>query len=405
MNNSLQVQGFNVLTELTHSDAGNPHSQYKGINSDTMIKPSFDLTLPASNKNSFWKIASFNLDKTSERNVTLCFDLFDEYNGLVINKSSYEINFYPTGEKSSSTQFYKNGVFKRIYGNEYDRIYIVENVTDTDITSYQVFIKNKLQWNFPKVSISYINVNEPSFVLHNNEKMIDILPTGSIFTNIPDKKSLISHKSTKETSFIKLADFDFNFSEARKTFIFTITKCRETSNSKPSYAKILVQFYNNGIDTNGWVSSNFYFIESLNFTREDLFLTKDSVKNKRYYLYGKFANIGEYYSISLEEHLDYSFSGSRELQIVNNTEVDNFEGVQIFAKTTDTIPIYDSVNKTYNNFYWENYVLKIKNSSNDIMGVLPKPRTVTDSSASDINTMKIDFNNLLKELRNTGVLK
>lgn len=404
MNNNIEVQGFKVLTELTHNKNGNPHSQYVGNNKDTMLKPSYDLLNAQNGVNLYWKIAEYEINKADERYITLCFDLFDEYQGLFIGKSSYEVNIYPNGEGKNSTRYYPNGIVKNVYGSDYDRFYIVENKINEDLYKCEIFIKNKSQWNFPKIAVRYLNTNNRTFKLINNERMIATLPSGDIFTSIPHTYSLMSNKSTIGNTYVKLAEFNINYTTFSKTFVLDISKCVTTSNSQPYYATILIQFYNDATSVDAWVSTNYYYINNVNFKNDDLFIVRDSNDKKKVYLYGKFDKSDQYFTVSLNNMFDYSNSVNREITI-KRFDIETVEPTpKSYFKVTDSIKIFDNVNKITNELYIDNWKLKVKNSKEEIVGVVPSPQTVPKSNATDITQMVADFNALIDKLKTAGIV-
>lgn len=404
MNNNIKVQGFNVLTELTHSDVGNPHQQYVGNNRDTMLKPSYDLLNAQNGNNIYWKIAEYEIDLTVKKNITFCFDLFDEYDGLYVDKSSYEINIFQNGETVSSTQYFPNGVVKRINGDDYERVYIVENVVNDKVIC-SIFIKNVNQWNFPKIAVRYLNTNNTSFKLINNERMIKDLPNGDCFTNIPKTKSLISKTSIEGETYTKLAEFDIEYTKTMKSYVFEITKNIKTSNKKPYYAKIMLQFYNDSLGESAWVSTNSYFIDNCNFTYDDLFIVRDATNNKKFYLYGKFDSSNQVYSIKLLTNLDYSNTSGREITLKQFDIENNIPNGNIIKfKATDIIYLQDTQNKIINRLYFDNWKLKVKNSKEEIVGVVPSPQIVPKSNATDITQMVADFNALIDKLKTAGIV-
>lgn len=404
MNNNIKIQGFNVLTELTHSDVGNPHRQYVGNNRDTMLKPAYDLLNAQNGDNTYWKIAEYEIDLSVQKSITLCFDLFDEYEGLHIDKSSYEINVFPNGEATSSTQYFQNGVVKRINGDDYERVYIVENVVN-DKVSCSIFIKNINQWNFPKIAVRYLNTNNTSFKLINNERMVKNLPDGECFTNIPKTKSLISKVSTENETYVKLAEFNIEYTRTMKSYVFEVTKNIKTSNKKPYYTKIMLQFYNDKLGANAWVSTNSYFIDNCNFTYDDLFVVRDTLNNKKFYLYGKFDSSDQVYSIKLLTNLDYSNTSGREILLKEFDIEDSIpDGNIIKFKATDIIYLQDAQNKITNMLYFDNWKLKIKNEKNEIVGIAPTTVSIPYSVATNINDLKNDFNALIDKLKTTGIV-
>lgn len=402
MINNIKIQGFNVLTELTHNENGNPHSQYVGNNKDTMLKPANDLLNAQNGNNMYWRIAEFTLDKTVKNNITFCFEIFDEYQGLCIDSSRYEINIFPNGEARNSTQYFPNGIVKRINGTGYERVYVVEKEDGENKVKCDIFIKNTSQWNFPKLAVRYLNTNNTSFMLINNERMVRELPDGEHFTNIPSPKSLISLASTKSETYVKLAEFNIDYTKAMKSYIFEITKNIKTSNKQPYHTKIMVQFYNDNIGESAWVSANMYFLENCNFTTDDLFFIRDG---KRFYLYGKFDSTNQVYSIQVVNNLDYSNTSNREITI-KQFDIENQKptGQVINFIPTDIIYLYDRQNKITNRLYFDNWKLKIKNSKDELIGIVPSPVAVSPSNATNIEELKNDFNTLINKLKAAGIV-
>lgn len=400
-NQNFKIQDFNVLDELNHNEVGNPHTQYVGTNRDTLLKPAYDLNLPALNQNTWWKIATFTLNKSDKRNLTLCFDLFDEYNGLIVNRSEYELNIYPSNEPTNSTAYYPNGIYKRIQGTNYERVFVEEIInSDTDIKC-AIYVKNIFQYNFPKIAIRYLNTNILDFNLINNGAMTGTTPIGNLYSNVPNISVLNTSKTTQD-GYYKLAHFNFNFNEAMTVYELEINVVDTNANKVAKSTNIVFQAYNNGVNTGGYTATKFYLKNNVNFKIDDIVMV---INGKQFELFVKVKN-NDRASIRLVESLDYSNRGNREISIQNYGFVTELPTGTVY-KPRATLDIFiDSSedNKTYD-LQMKNYNLSLLDNNGDTFANMVKAQTQSNFTATTVEDLVSQLNAFLVKLKTAQVIK
>ena len=409
MNNNIQIQGFNVLSELTHNDNGNPHPQYVGNTRDTILKPTFDETPMQNGTNNFWKICSFTLKNDSNNKVSLCFDVIDEYKNSGIKRTSYQLQVMKLSESVTSTAYYDNNIYLKLTGEDYGRVWVIQSSDGDNGIKVEVFVRISVSsnWNTSYVAITYHHTNETTFRFHNNERAINELPDGNRYVNIPNKPSLKTLVSTQDNSYVKLVEFNYNYNQASTGYIFTLTRGKRDSSDNFGYIKFMIKFYAYGLSTSDTQYTNIrmFIIDSVNLDIDNIMFIKDSLNDRKIYVYGKY-NLNEVYHIELDNHYDFSNSFGREIKMEHWKPVTSLPSGTVMnprAKSKEYI-----LNTTDNTLYHakiNDYNYQLFDNNNEQIATMVKTQSFTDSDASDINTLKTDFNNLLAKLRKAKVLK
>lgn len=407
--NNIQVQGFNVLSELTHNDNGNPHPQYVGNTRDTILKPTFDENQMQYKTNNFWKICSFTLGNNSNNKVSLCFDVIDEYKNSGIKKASYQLQVVKINEAETSTAYYDNNIYLKLTGEDYDRVWVIQSSDGDDKIKVEVFIKISVStnWNTSYVSVTYHHTNEPTFKFHNNERAISELPDGNRYVNTPNKPNLKTLTSPQDNSYVKLVEFNYNYNQASTGYIFTITRGKKDNADTFGYIKFMVKFYANGLSTSStqYMNIRTFVIDSVNLDIDNLVFIRDGSNDRKIYVYGKY-DLNEIYHIELDNHYDFSNTFGREIKIEHWKPVTSLpDGTTLKPRAKSKEYLLNTADNTLYHTKINNYNYQLFDSNNEQIATMVKPQSFTDSDASDINTLKTDFNNLLAKLRSAKVLK
>lgn len=399
-NKNIKIQEFNVLTKLNHN-VGNVHKQYVGNDRDTMIKPAYDLNLPSNNSNNFWKICDFTIYKNKPNYLTLCFDLFDEYQGITLEKNSFEIGIFPTSEKDNSSAFYSNGIFKKIFGSGYNRVLLEEIKINENEYNIKIYIKNSIQWNFPKLCVRYLQTNIKDFELIDNEPMIigDNFK-GNLIYNTPFCCNIKSNR-IEENGYIKVAKLNFNFNNASSCYKIDINIINEYASNNSKTGTLVLQAYNSGINLSGYTSTKFYLTNNLNMNESDIVVIKNE---KEFNIYINVLKNDRVF-LKLYDNLDIYSRGNREL------EFSKFE-------YSESLPVENRVIvKSSNNLYLtsyednKNYEIKMKDynlkllQNNEVVANMVKPQQQDNFSAESVEQLVDQLNKFLVKLKTSQVIK
>lgn len=387
----LQDCEFDVLNEFNHNHLGNPHPQYVGNNIPSMIMPMEYST------GKYFKLCSFDMDKTGHSQVILAFDVYDYAPNNYLKKWNFVLNVY---QREFQTN---NGIFKYFCSNEYDRVRLVENQDDnnSNVYHYELWILvNESNPMFAK-SLDYVQNN--SLIFYDRTPLTDNITDGKTYNNIINvPKFSIEPPPGDGFEYYNIATFDLSAPYNSFGVIFEFNRYFNSTSgddTKTGYLKFLLYFQNDGEN----ITYKFQILDNtiIRIGDEELFLIQDSTSPSKFYLFIRtlYPMIHEY---SLQT-MDYT-GNSNAIYLNHGGFTKNLpEGTRINGNFQTFSNLSDGSGNNYK-LEIENSVFIIKNSSDTPLSNTVIPQPINNSSAADVAGLRNDFNDLLTRLKNAKVL-